>query len=193
MAKDTAAKPKLRFPVEQLSPDEQVLDAFPALRDHAALVEHGAGENDCLLRYAILMSEGTTLHRTFADFGERKRAALKLAGVAEDHPRYQGALDLTDPGVQILRWTWLKLFSSRKFRAYIAICAAYDQNCMKVEMLDKGADYAALAPQDELLNKLEHELFFGDEQIEQLAVEKVATEKPLQSWEDRIFKAKEAA
>lgn len=183
-------KQQLRYPVVTLPAETLVLDAYPDLKDHKALVEHGSGENDIFLRYAILMGEGTNLHRTFADFAERKREALRLAHVPPEHPRYQGAFDLTDKGVQILRWTWLQRFSSRKFRAYIALCAAYDKNCMLVESMAREGDYALMAPQNALLESLEHELFFGDVQMEQVATEAVLAEKPLASWEQLVMKGK---
>jgi len=183
-------KTHVRYPIATLPAETMVLDAYPELNDHPTLKEHGAGENDPFLRYAILMGEGTNLHRTYADFSERKREALRLAHVPTDHPRYQAAFDLTDKGVQILRWTWLQRFNSRKFRAYIALCAAYDKNCMLVESMAKDGDYSLMAPQNALLESLEHELFFGDVQMEQVATEAVLAEKPLASWEQLVMKGK---
>lgn len=227
-------KHSFRYAVDTLTGEETVLGKWPDLAVHSALVEHGFGEDDVFLRYAVLLGEGSGLHRVITDFGERKREALRLAGVAETHPRYNGAFDLTDPGVQVLRWTWLKLFSSRKFRAYIATCAAYDQNCMKVEAMivphekegdasqlddeqqniiallkgkGKGNDSGLkadaeqrayklrndlikeLAPQDALLSDMEMQLFFGDEELKQMAHEKAAAEGGT-SWESLVMKGK---
>lgn len=241
-------KHSFRYAVDTLTGEETVLGKWPDLAVHSALVQYGFGDNDAFLRYAIFMGEGSGLHRVITDFADRKREALRLAGLKESSPRYKGAFEFTDPGVQMLRWTWLKLFSSRKFRAYIAACTAYDQNCIKVEqrITDSDTDIPSinlyielnghdepedaeqkrdellesiagimagrkkslkadaeqraiklrndllleLPNQDELLSKLEAELFYGDKELKELAEQKASADGGGASWEDQIFGAK---
>lgn len=122
-----------RFDPTVLKPGDTVLEHYPALGVYPELVQYGFGKDDWALRYAIYLGEGSGLHKAIQDYTARKREALRLSGLKPTDSRYEGALNLTDQGVQELRWAWLRLFSSRLFRQYIAACQAYDENCQRVE------------------------------------------------------------
>jgi hypothetical protein len=125
---------QLRYRVQDLNPGETVLEKFSDLAVHETLVTHGFGpDKDPFLRYCIYLSEGSGLHAAIPEWADRKKEALRLAGVNPAHPRYQLVLEMKDEPVQEMRWAWLKAFNSRKFRAYVAGCEAFDQNCQKVE------------------------------------------------------------
>jgi hypothetical protein len=206
-----AATPKyshaFRYPIDTLGPKDTVLERFPDLAVHEKLVQFGFGENDSFLRFAIYLSEGSGLHTAVPDWSERKKEALRLAGVLPTHPRYNAVLELRDEPTQELRWTWLRAFSSRKMRAYVALSEAYDQNCRKVETpINDGADQKedavqraykirdelgrSLAQMDKDIAVLEKDLFMGDEEMKRLATERAKPQAETGSIEQRIMNRK---
>ena len=132
-AKSPAYVHSFRYPIDTLGPKETILEKWSELAVHPVLLQFGFGANDCLLRYAAYIGEGSGLHQAIPDWTERKKEALRLAGILATHPHYQAILEVRHEPTQELRWAWLKIFSSRKMRAYVAGCEAYDQNCRKVE------------------------------------------------------------
>lgn len=73
--------------VHTLQPLDCVLDAFPDLKAYPVLVEHGSGEGDALLRFALLYAHRGSGLQTLGDVEQKQREALRLAGIAEDDPR----------------------------------------------------------------------------------------------------------
>jgi hypothetical protein len=195
----------LRYPIQDLKPGEQVLTKWGELAVHPALLQFGFGDNDPFLRYAILIGEGSGLHTAIPDWSDRKKEALRLAGIAPSHPRYNAVLELRDEPTQELRWAWLRAFSSRKMRAYVALCEAFDQNCRKVETpINDGNDQkedavqrayklrdelgSSLAQMDKDISALEKDLFMGDEEMKRLATERAKPQAETGSIEEKIMK-----
>ncbi|GAC1370953.1 MAG: hypothetical protein NVS3B25_19210 [Hymenobacter sp.] len=207
-----AAKPvtyqhSFRYPIDTLGPNERVLEKWPELAVHEKLVQFGFGENDGLLKYSIYLSEGSGLHTAVPDWTERKKEALRLAGILPTHPRYTAILELRDEPTQELRWTWLRAFSSRKMRAYVALSEAYDQHCRKVETpINDGDDQKedavqrayklrdelgrSLAQMDKDITALEKDLFMGDEELKRLATERAKPQAETGSIEEKIMNRK---
>ena len=207
MANKPQYQHSFRYPIDTLGPKDTVLNKFSDLAVHEKLVQFGFGENDCLLRYAIYLSEGSGLHTAVPDWTERKKEALRLAGVAPAHPRYNAILELRDEPTQELRWTWLRAFSSRKMRAYVALCEAFDQNCRKVETpINDGGEQkedavqrayklrdelgSSLAKMDKDIAALEKDLFMGDEEMKRLATERAKPQAETGSIEEKIMNRK---
>lgn len=197
-----------RYDPTILKPDETVLERWPELAVHESLVRLGFGDNDKYLRYAMLLGEGSGLHAVIPEWSDRKREALRLAGVLPKDSRYDAILELRDEAVQELRWVWLKVFCSRKMRAYVALSEAYDQNCRKVETpINDGEEQKEDAVQrayklrDELgggLSKLDKEiatleaqLFMGDDELKRLAAERAKPQAESGSIEAKIMGRKQ--
>jgi len=95
-----------------LKTGELVLEAFPVLAGYPGLVEHGAGENDPWLRFALLYAMRGSGLQQIGDLDHKKREALRLAGVGEDVPRVAAVLSWQDVGVRTLVNTLLRAFDS---------------------------------------------------------------------------------
>ncbi|UYZ60086.1 hypothetical protein [Hymenobacter latericus] len=213
MAEDTYAH-RFRYDITQLRKGETVLERWPELAAaNDKLITYGAGENDPFLRYAIYLGEGSGLHTAGLDWHERKKEALRLAGIPADHPRVEKILNLTDDPTRELRWAWLRVTSSRLFRSYVAGCEAYDQTCERVEKriaeeedaADKGdlkADAEMRANRSRIdlwldldrmevkLKEMEARLFFDDEDMKKQAAEEAKPQAARDSWENQVLSRK---
>lgn len=205
-AKEPVYTHSFRYPIQDLKPGETVLEKFGDLSVHSVLLDNGFGpDKDPFLRYIIYLSEGSGLHAAIPEWVDRKKEALRLAGVKPDNPRYHAVLELSDEPVADMRWAWLRAFSSRKFRAYVALSESFDQNCRKIETpISDGDDQKEDAVQrayklrDELgrglsqLDKdiagLEASLFMGDEEMKRAATERMKPQAEAGSFEDRFIK-----
>ncbi|GAA4391812.1 hypothetical protein [Hymenobacter koreensis] len=211
MAEHTYAH-RLRYNPADVPAGSTVLEHWPELAVNEKLVTYGQGKNDCWLRYAIYLGEGSGLHAAGLDWGDRKREALRLSGIKPNDPRAEKALNLTDDGVRELRWAWLRAMSSRQFRSYAAGCEAYDQTCERVEKriaeessadAEKGdlkADAEMRANRSRIdlwldldrmelkLKEMEARLFFDDEDMQQQAAEEAKPQAARDSWEDKVLK-----
>lgn len=208
---------KLKFDPAVVPEGKTVLDHFSGLAVHEKLVTYGSGQNDCWLRYCIYLGEGSGLHTSGLDWAERKREALRLAGIPADHPRAEKALAMQDDGVTELRWTWLRVTSSRLFRSYVAGCEAYAQTCERVEepirsgeeptSVDAAKAQADLKADAEMranrtridlwldldkmetkLREMEVKLFFDDEDMKKQAAEEAKPTAARDSWEEKVMK-----
>ncbi|GGG61160.1 hypothetical protein [Hymenobacter glacieicola] len=212
-----------KYDPTKLKANETILDRWPELAVNDVFVTYGQGDNDKYLRYCLYLGQGSGLHRSVTDWGDRKREALRLAGIAPGDPRAEKILTLTDDGVSEMRWQWMRVTSNRKFRAYVAGCEAFEQTCEKVEAaipeagagadepkfvdLSKGkpanndlkadaemrtytsriAVWRDLHEMEKELSAMEADLFFGDKDMEELSVQKMAEENGT-SWEDIIHR-----
>lgn len=207
MKKEQEYQHNFRFDISKLQDGQTVLETFPELSIHEPLLRCGFGDNDKYLRYAILLSEGSGLHAAIPEWGDRKKEALRLAGITPKDPRYTAILEMRDEAVQELRWTWLKAFCSRKMRAYVALSEAYDQNCLKVETPIKDGDDqkedavqrayklrdelgSGLMQMDKDISALESQLFMGDDELKRLAAEKAKPQAESGSIEEKIMNRK---
>ena len=206
-AKQPEYQHTFRYPIQDLKSGETVLEKWGELAVHAQLLQYGFGENDGLLKYAIYLGEGSGLHQAIPDWSERKKEALRLAGITPAHPNYQAILELRHEPTQELRWAWLKAFSSRKMRAYVALSEAYDQNCRKVETpINDGDDQKedavqrayklrdelgrSLSQMDKDIAVLEKDLFMGDAEMKRLATERAKPQAETGSIEEKIMNRK---
>lgn len=97
------------YPIDQLKKGETVLGKFPALAAYPVLVEHGSGEHDPLLRFALFYAHKGSGLQALGDVEQKQREALRLAGIAEDDPRvpqilawrYRPVVLLTDAVVEL--------------------------------------------------------------------------------------------
>lgn len=208
---------RLKFDPAQVPAGKTVLDHFSGLAVHEKLVQYGSGENNQWLIYCIYLGEGSGLHTSGLDWEERKREALRLAGIAADNPRVEKVLAMQDDGVTELRWAWLRVTSSRLFRSYVAGCEAYAQTCERVEepirsddapkSVDAAKAQADLKADAEMranrtridlwldldkmetkLREMEVKLFFDDEDMKKQAAEEARPQAARDSWEEKVMK-----
>jgi hypothetical protein len=208
---------RLRYDPAQVPAGSTVLEHFSGLAVHEKLVTYGSGKNDAWLRYCMYLGEGSGLHTAGLDWADRKKEALRLAGISPTDPRAEKAMAMQDDGVTELRWTWLRVTSSRLFRSYVAGCEAYAQTCERVEepirdgnapvSVDAAKAQAELKADAEMranrtridlwldldrmetkLREMEVKLFFDDEDMRKQAAEEAAPTAARDSWEEKVMK-----
>jgi hypothetical protein len=97
------------WPLHTLKPGHPVLEAYPDLAAYPVLVEHGSGDNDPLLRFALFYAHKGSGLQALGDVEQKQREALRLAGIAEDDTRvpqilawrYRPVVLLTDAVVEL--------------------------------------------------------------------------------------------
>ena len=203
-AKPVQYQHSFRYPVHELKPGETVLEKFPALAIHSDLVEHGFGKDDWALRYAMYMGEGSGLHKAIPDYVARKTEALRLSGVKEGDPRYQGAFDLTDKTVQEVRFAWLRRECSMEFAEWAQLIERYYQNLAKIgkpilegddlKETDVQRSYSlctdlvdSIEPLRKRIKALEEILFHQDDDFKKFAAEKARPQAASGSIESLVF------
>jgi len=93
---------RLQYDISTLKKGETVLGAFPVLAAYPVLVEHGSDENDKWLRFALFYAAKGSALQAIGDLDQKKREALRLAGVAESEPRVAAVLTWQDKPVRDL-------------------------------------------------------------------------------------------
>lgn len=167
MAKATY-KHNLRWDITKLKAKETVLDTFPELMAYDAFAQHGAGDNDRWLRFALLYADKGSGLQIIGELERKKAEALRLAGIDEEDPRVKGMLNWEDAGVVALVAQVVRLMHSRKYTAWFYGSEHYNRS---FEQISKdatetgGKDFSLLLTEGNQLTALEQELFMSDDQL----------------------------
>ena len=204
MTKEPQYTHSFRFPIQDLKAGQEVLTTYSELAVYEPLLHNGFGaDKDPFLRYVIYISEGSGLNSAIQDCFERRKEALRLAGVKPFHTRYHGALELSDDGVCDMWHSWLQAFCSRKFYEFTVLESAYYQTCRKVaQVIVESEDESknqrsyqlredlgrSLSPQRQALEVLESALFMNDDQLKRIATERAKPQAETGSIEEKIMK-----
>ncbi|TGE29824.1 hypothetical protein [Hymenobacter metallicola] len=109
-----AEKSTLRFPIDKLKAGQRVLDAHPELRAYPAFVEHGAGENDCWLRFTIFYADKGSEYRDLP-VDHKKRECMRRAGVPATDKRRAAVEKWEDKDVAAMINQYVRLQSSLSY------------------------------------------------------------------------------
>lgn len=140
-------KHRLRYDIAGLAAGKRVLDEFPELGAYPVLQQHGSGEGDKYLRFAIFYADkGSALHERIGDLKQKKMEALRLAGVKPADPRYEAVMAWRDRGVVLMVNAYVRLQFSIDYQIWFHGMEALAQSSEKLSAhIEEEGEQAALA------------------------------------------------
>lgn len=185
MAKKDAPKSQLRYDITTLKEGDTVLGAFPELANYPAFAEHGAGESDPWLRFAIFYADAGSDYRDLP-LEDKKRVCLDKAGVPKDSARRALVAQWKDKAAVAMVSQYVRLQSSLKYSLWFHGCESAAQTIEQLSVPIEGAktkdgeddeaktqmayktrrdNLEAMILQVPKLEALGRELFMGDEDL----------------------------
>jgi len=120
---------KLKFNVFNLSPDKDVLEAFPELSRFKVLDKSKAPQKNLLLRYLLFMYDPESdLRKEITELDKRKVRAAELAGFEKESDYLTEIFELRDKTtLEFLFVLLTQVFHNRKYREWVTLSQELDE------------------------------------------------------------------
>ena len=190
---------KLRFPVDKVSDDKDLLQEFPELAAYPEFSAFEGDDRDKWIRYVMYYIDGGSGFMKIGDIEKRQKAALKEAGIPASNFDCIFALSGTHKGINAMITAFFRILNNFDLERYISGQMLFQQQMevlrSPVTGLEDDKLVTTLANKNRVFNEsrqvgkdlkeLEKELFAGDAELKTMVTELVNTKN--QGWVESMI------